>query len=267
MDSRQLAVEQVVVEYFVARSDTKLRRGTVGTYLLTLLSPEAKAQFGGREHQVLTFDAETSFHHPDWDLINATHSYLDVIRNDLASRAGEDPRISEAFCPAQPIGATGRITLPHGDIDGPVTKLEADCHYHPHFILTYKVIIETDECQDYLLRACFDGLSGASRKEALTHLARLPIVNGRPSAVKSSSPLADLEQLLRRGQHEIETLARSEVAALAAQYAEELLREKLRLEQHCKSQLELTSKRDEEGRRRLKETLKKEIEDFERKYT
>lgn len=266
MDSRQLAVEQVVVEYFGTRSDTELRRGSAGTYLLALLSPEARAQFGGREHQVLTFDAETSFQHPDWDLINTTHPYLDVIRNDLASHADEDPRISEAYCPAQPISAAGRITLPHGEIMGPVEKLEADRQYHPYFVLTYKVIIETDERQDYLIRRCFDGLSGASRKEAIAHLVRLPLVNGRPKTVKASSQLADLEQVLRRGQHEIETLARAEIAALSAQSAEQLAREKLRLEQHCQSQLELTSKRDEEGRRRLRETLKKEIEDFERKY-
>lgn len=266
MDSRQLAVEQVVVEYFGARSDTDIRRGVAGTYLLTLLSPEARGQFGGRQDQVLTFDAETAFHHPGWDLINATHPYLDVIRNDIASHADEDPRISEAFFPSQPINAAGGVALPHGDIDGPISRMEADCGYHPYFVLTYKVVVETDERQDYLLRTCFDGLSGQARKEAIAHLARLPLVNGRPDAVKKSSMLTDLGQVLRQGQHEIELLVRAEVTALAAQGAEQLAREKLRLEQHCQSELELTSKRDEDGRRKLKETLKKEIEDFERKY-
>ena len=266
MDSRQMAVAQVVVEYFDARPDTELRPATAGTYLLTLLSPEARGQFGGRQDQVLTFDAETAFHHPDWELINATHPYLDVIRNDLASHAAEDPRLSEAYCPAQPISATGRVTLPGGDIEGPVSKVEADCDYHPYFVLTHKVIIETDERQDCLLRTCFDGLSGEERKEVVAHLARLPLVSGRPNSVKNSS-LTDLGQVLRRGQREIESVVRGEVATLTVKYAEQLEQEKLRLERHCQSQLELTTKRDEEGRRRLRETLKKEIEDFERKYT
>jgi len=263
---RQLAVEEVVVGYFGTRPDIELRPGEAGTYHVTLVSPEARAQFGGRSEQILTFDAEQAFHHPDWELINATHPYLDVIRNDLTSNAGEDPRICEAFCVAQTIGAAGQMVLPHADITGPVSRLEASCEYHPHYVLTYKVIIETDERQDYLLRVCFDAFSSAPEHDGVTQLGRLALVSGRPSVVPRNVALADLSTVIRSGHGEVETRVRAEVAALAAQCAEQLEQEKRRLEQHCESELELISKRDEDGRQKLKDTLKKEIEDFERKY-
>lgn len=263
---RQLAVEEVVVGYFGTRSDVELRPGEAGTYHVTLMSPEARSQFGGRAEQILTFDAEQAFHHPDWELINATHSYLDVIRNDLTSNASEDPRICEAFCVAQIIGSTGRMALPHADINGPISKVEASSEYHPHYVLTYKVIIETDERQDYLLRVCFDGFSGAPEEQAVTQLGRLSLVSGRPNVIPLNVVLADVATVIRSGHSEVETRVRAEVATLAAQYAEQLEQEKRRLEQHCESELELISKRDEDGRQRLRDTLKKEIDDFERKY-
>lgn len=264
---RQLAIEEVVLAYFGTRPDIELRPGEAGTHRVTLVSQEARAQFGGRREQILTFDAEQAFQHPDWELINATHPYLDVIRNDLTSDATEDPRICEAFCPAQTIGDAGRLALPHADLTGLVTGLVANCEHHPYYALTYKVIIETDERQDYLLRFCFDGFSGLPEHDAVTQLECLPLVSGRPDVVPRKVALADLASVIRVGHSEVESRVRAEVSALAAQCAEQLEQEKQRLEQHCLSQLELTSKRDEDGRQRLKDTLKKEIEDFERKYS
>src|SRR5205814_1674505 len=99
------------------------------------------------------------------------------------------------------------------------------------------------------------------------HLARLPLVSGNPNSSKMPSTLSDLGQVVLRGQKEIEALVRLEMTALAGECAEQLARERNRLEQHYQCQLEKVSKRDEESRQRLKEMLNKEIEDFERKYS
>lgn len=266
MDTRQFGLEKLVVEYFKTRRDTQLRRAAEGVYVLRLMSSESRSQFGGQEELRLTFNADQAFHHPDWELINATHPYLDVIRNDLTSQT-DDPRISEAHFSAQPVSPTGGVKLPYVELDGPVSKVDFNTDYHPYFVLAYKVVFEADERQDYILHLCFDARTGEARDEAVAHLARLPLGEGRHPSISNRGDLADLGQVLKQGRAEIDARVRREVAAIETQYAEQLTKEKDRLERHYKSEIELTSRRDEDGRQKLRENLKKEIEDFERKYT
>ena len=265
VDTRQFGIEKLIVEYFQTRPDTELKRAAEGAYTLRLLSSESRSQFGGKEELCLTFDADQAFHHPDWELINATHPYLDVIRNDLTSQT-EDPRLSEAYFSPQPVSPTGGMKLPHVELDGPVSTVDFNTDYYPYFVLAYKVIFETDERQDYILHVCFDARTGEGLHEVAGHLARLPLRDGRPPSISNRRGLADLGQVLKQGRTEIDARVRREVAAITSQYAEQLAKEKDRLDQHYKSEIELTSKRDEDGRRKLRENLRKEIEDFERKY-
>ncbi len=265
MDTRQLEIEKLVVEYFHARPDTELKRAAAGTYLLRLMSAESRSQFGGKEELYLTFDADRAFYHPDWELINATHPYLDVIRNDLTSRR-EDPRMGEAHFAPQPVNPAGEVKVPRIEVDGPVSSVDYKTDYRPYFVLAYKVVFETDERQDYILRLCFDARTGEECPDVVGHLARLPLEGGKPPALENRGEIADLGHVLRRGRAEIGARLRVEAAAIANQSAEQLAREKERLDHHYAREIELTSKRDEEGRRKLRENLKREIEDFERKY-
>lgn len=266
MDVRQLKIQDLVMEYFRTRTDTGLEPGLGGKFLLTLKSPAALAQFGGNDETTITFDEESAFQNPDWNLINATHPFLEVIRNDLASVETEDPRLTEAYFAPQPISPKGRVAVPGIEIDGPIVDVEYKNDYEPHFVLTYKVVFESDERQDYVLRLCFDARTCERRHIVVRQLRRLPLQNGRPESVDRGS-LHNIEEILLRGRVELELRVQSEVAATAEQISDRLTNERERLKKHYEGEISRTNKRDEDGRRRLRENLRKEIEDFEKKYT
>lgn len=266
MDLRQLQIEELVTQYFRSRPDVTWEVGSNGQFSLTLQSTHAITQFGGKEHVCVTFDADIKFQNPEWELINATHPYLEVIRNDLASTETEDPRLSEAHFSPQPIGPEGCITVPQINLAGPILNVGYEINYLPYFVLTYKVVFESDERQDYVLRLCFNARSGESRNDIVRHLTKLPLEEGRPSSVRERGHLFSLAEVLKRGRLEIEQRVRVEVVAIAGQFSEQLTKEKERLEKHYQRETDLTNKRDEVGRQRLSENLKKEIEDFEKKY-
>ena len=266
MDTRQSSLERLVVDYCRSRKDIQIHRAAKGSYGLRLNSAEAKSQFGGKDELILTFSVDDAFRHPEWELINATHPILDTIRNVLTSE-DDDPRISEAFFPPFPLSPDGDARPPYVEIIGPVTRFDFTTDYRPHFILAYKVVFESDERQDYVLQVCFDARTGERCDQAITHLARLPIVDGRPPSIPDRGNLADLAEVLKLGRTTIEARVRPEIASLTSQYADQLTKEKDRLKQYYESELQQISKRDEAGRQKLGENLKKEVEDFERKYT
>lgn len=243
-----------------------LTPGSDGEFLLTLQSNVARDQFGDKETVSLTFEAERAYHHPDWELINPTHPYLEVIRNDLASSAAENPRLSEAYFPPQPVSSSGKITIPHISFDGPISNVEYQTVYRPHFLLTYKAIFESDERQDYVLRLCFDARTGQSKFEIVPQLAKLPLQDGRPPDIANHDDLCNIEDVLKKGRHEIDARVGAEVAAITVRHSEQLSKEKERLEKHYNKQIELTDKRDEDGRKKFREALQKEVDDFEKKY-
>lgn len=277
MDLRQQKIEKLVIQYFRSRSDVKLEPGPDGEFLLTLQSYVAKSQFGGKEQIRITFDAESIFHNPDWELINPLHPYLEVIRNDLSNMESEDPRLSEAYFPPQPVSSAGKVTIPQIKFGGPVIDVDCQSIYRPHLLLNYKVVFESDERQDYILRLCFDARTGESRHDIVAHIAKLPLKEGRPSSIANREGLQDIEGILKKGRSEIEERVRDEFAELAKQQTDELNKEKRRLETHYQKQIDITNGADEKGKKlredvrretekKLRENLKKEIEDFEKKY-
>jgi hypothetical protein len=266
LDLRQAKIQQLVTEYFRRRSDTVLESGSSGELFLSLRSAHALGQFGGKEQLRVTFDEELAFQNPDWALINATHPFLDVIRNDLASNEKEDPRLAEAYFPPQPMSPEGRVTIPGIQVDGPVVSLGCKTRYEPHFVLTYKVVFESDERQDYVLRLCFNARTGERRNDMVRHLRRLPLEEGRPPDVDGRGDLHDLEEIISRGRLEMELRVRAEVGATAKQHFDRLSKETERLKLHYEGEIARTNKRNDDGRRRLRENLKREIEEFEKKY-
>lgn len=267
MDLRQLQIEELVTQYFRSRSDVTWEVGSKGEFLLALRSPHAVSQFGGNAQVCVTFDADIAFHNPDWELINPTHPYLEVIRNDLASSEIEDPRLAEAHFSPQPLDPAGTLSVPQINLDGPILHVGYEVDYLPYFVLTYKVVFESDERQDYVLRLCFNARSGKSRHDVVQHLAKLPLEDGRPASLLDRGSLRSVEEILKKGRIEIQQRVAGEVVAIASQFSDQLSKEKDRLEKHYQRESSLTNKRDEVGRQRLSENLKKEIEDFEKKYT
>jgi len=157
VDSRQLELEELVGAYFRTRPDTDLVVTADGSLLLRLTSAQSRDQFGGKAEVRLTCDPDQAFDHPDWQLLSATHPYLDFIRNDLSSEAA-DPGLAEAHIQPQPLTPWGELFPPFVTIDGPLSEITVSVANHPYYVLTYKTVFQTDERQDYIIRLCFDAV-------------------------------------------------------------------------------------------------------------
>ncbi len=266
MDQRQRKIETLFTEYFRHRPDAAMEPVANGAYCLKLRSDHARGQFGGREEFILVFDAEKSYEHPDWELINSRHPFLEVVRNDLGSLNREDPRLAEAYLSPQPVSPGGEILLPHLQVNGAISRIEYEYLYQPLWVLSYKVVFEADERQDYILRLCFDAWTGENRDDVMPHLSRLPLCAGRPDSATDLGQFLSLETIIKRGRAVIETRVRPELSAFAAGYARQLEADRQRLEQFYEQEAGKLHPRDEEGRQRLRATLQKEIKDLEEKY-
>jgi hypothetical protein len=266
LDLKQTQIENLVVEYFQQRADTEVTLDRGGLYQVVLKSDVAQTDFGGRRQFGLIFDSELAYENPERELITANHPFLDIIRNDLERDPQADPHLGEAHLLAQLLSPEGQVAVPHLNFSSNAQRVEYQTSYRPTFILTYRVIYETDERYESLIHLCYDAATGSPQPELLPLLSKVFPLEGAPSGVHVASNL-NLARVLTVGRKEIEARVATNSQIMGGQMTALLESEKNRLREHYQSQIAHISPRDIVSREQLKDTLEKDIADLEHKLT
>jgi len=264
LETKQRKIEKLVIDYFRNRPDTEVTFDQHDRYQVRLQSEVAQTDFGGKERLSLVFDSEFAYLHPDCELITANHPFLDILRNDLERYPDADPHLSEAHLVAQLVSPSGYLVVPQLVFFGSIQKVDPRIWYRPTFVLTYRVVYETDERSDSLIHLCYDALNGKPRPELLARLSTLFPIDGPPLQAPVAQSL-DLASILDAAHQEIEMRVQANVQILGQQINTQLQSEKARLTEHYEKQLEQTPPQDGDIREQLKDTLDKDIADLERK--
>ncbi len=266
MELKQTQLKELVVEYFQRRADTDVQPDAGSTYRVTLKSEVAQTDFGGREQLSLIFDVDRAFESPESELITANHPFLDVIRNDLGRDPQSDPRLGDAYVLAQLLDLDGRPSIPQLTFSSTAPDVRYQLTYYPTFVLTYRVVYETDERSENIVRLCYDAVSGAPQPHLVPMLQRITPIGGLPDdgvSVDAANPAPILEG----GRAEIERRIAADVQFMGRQISQLLEAEKQRLTEHYATEIASVQARDIVTREQLKERLDKDIADLERKFT
>ena len=271
MDPKQVSIEQLVVSYFQQRGDTPIRFESEGRYHLQLESESAQLFFGRgqKTEMMLTFNSDVAYNHPNSELITANHAFLDVIRNELESREDQDPRISEAFIPANVLSPDGQIETPTISVHGRNTKVAYRIRYWPSILFTYKILYETDSVIENIVRHCLDADTGAVRSDLLLQLHEELWQPGSPTGNRPMLLLKP-EHILQTSRQEIEKLVNIDLSAINDKQRVELENEKQRLFEHFNNECKNISEDSEEGRQiieQLQINRDREIQEFERRLS
>lgn len=264
MDSTQARVQELVTDYFRQRPDVEVIPLAGGVYRVAFNSDLARTEFGGQDRLTLVFDSERAYQRLDSVLITPNHPFLDIIRNDLARDASADPRLAEAYLPAQVLSPDGQIVVPGVVFTPPPPGPTYAIHYEPSLVMTYRVTYETDERFETRMRLCYDAVSGAPQFELVGRLPWQFLSEGRPSEV-DAAPSYDLDALLQTARREIEVRVEPGVEALGRQLRATLDIQTRPLVEYY--QKEMANTRDGVSRIQLQDELSKELRDLEQKFT
>lgn len=263
MDFKQRLLQNLVIEYFRQRVDTELTVSTGGVYRVALTSNIAQIDFGDREQLSLVFDSARAFEHPESELITVNHPFLDIIRNDLNRDAQANPRLGDAYIFLQLLDPTGQLSIPQLTFSSPTSRVQLRLKYSPTFVLTYRIVYESDQRSENIVRLCYDALSGIARPQLVEQLQDISLVDGIPVEARDALGNLGLAAVMELAQQELESRVRADVQLMHHEVNSLLEQEKLRLSGYYKKQIALAY--DEVSREQLQTTLEKDIADLERK--
>jgi len=265
LEPKQTQIEQLVVDYFRQRSDTDVFYDEAGGYKVVLNSTSARQHFSDSGQLSLIFDGARLAENPDSELITATHPFLDVIRDDLESDHTVDPRLGEAHIVLQLLSPAGRLTVPELVFSKGQQQVQYMRRFAPTFVLTYRVIYDTDERTENIVRLCYNAATGEMQSDLLLRLKGSFITDGRPDQAEGVECLS-LDRILEAGRLEVEARILADVKLIGHQISARLADDRKRLETHYKAELDKLRTHDIVGCQRLKETLEKDIEELKQKY-
>lgn len=265
METKQTQVEKLVVSYFRQRSDTDIVYNDAGAYHVALNSVSAQQDFGSNEPLNLVFEADKLAVNFDSELISSAHPFLDVIRNDLESNQAMDPRLSEAYVLLHLLDQDGRLVIPDLTFSGGQQRFEYQLGYTPTFILTYRIVYDTDQRSENIVRLCYDAHTGELQAALLPKLERFYIASGYPVQAKNSGNI-DLTRILEAGRREVERRILIDTKTIEHEISSRLMEDRERLETHYKAKMSELRVQDIVGRQQLEVRLEKDIQELENKY-
>lgn len=263
MDPKQTQLKNLLIEYFLQRSDTEIQPGKGGTYRVTLKSEVAQTDFGGLPQLNLVFDSERAYEHPGSILVTPSHPFLEVIRNDFNRDYHASAQLADAHVFLQLLDPTGNIRIPYLSFSGNFGFTTYHLSYRASIVLTYRVVYETDERSENIVRLCYDAISGTLQSALAAKLPSLFLAKGVPPEVNDTN--ANILDILNAGRSELEQRVKVDAQAMAEQVNKLLQDEKLRLTEYY--QTEINRERDHVTREQLRTRLEKDIAELEQKLT
>jgi len=265
LETKQTQVENLVVNYFRQRSDTDIVYDNAGAYQVVLNSVSARQDFGGNERLSLVFEADRLAVNFDSELVTTTHPFLDVIRNDLESDQATDSRLSEAYVLLHLLGPDGRLVIPDLTFSGGQQRLQCKLRYTPTFILTYRIVYDTDQRSENITRLCYNADTGELQSTLLPKLESFYVASGHPSQTENTEKM-NLTHVLQAARLEVEKRILIDTKIIEHEISSRLMEDKERLESHYAAKMSELRPQDTVGRQQLEVRLEKDIQELENKY-